>query len=89
MSEFIYKPPNYEPQIQNASLGVKFARGVVLLDPWGLMLKGKTRKQRIIFRLKHPISYTSRWFFKLRLKVWRIFVKYVMKKCNLKEESPK
>lgn len=51
------------------SIGVKFARGIEILDPLGFMLKGKTRWQRILFRLKHPLAYTNRWFWRSYRKI--------------------
>jgi len=47
-ANFVYRPPNdSEPKVQNATLGVKFAQGVHFLDPWGFMLIGKSKWERI------------------------------------------
>jgi hypothetical protein len=73
-ASFVYKPPNVgSPQAQNATLGVKFAQGIHILDPWGFTLKFRTRKGRILFRLQHPIVYSKRGLRNLYRKVKRFF----------------
>ncbi len=73
---FIYRPPgNHAPETKNVTMGVKFAKGVHFLDPWGFMLIGKTRWQRVIFRLKNPIPYTKRGWKRFYYRVKRIFIK--------------
>lgn len=79
---FIYRPPNNgEPQAQKATLGVKFAQGVHFLDPWGFMLIGKSRWERIYFRLLHPIPYAKRGWFKLYRRIRSLFIKDRMVPC--------
>jgi hypothetical protein len=81
-ANFIYKPPNYsEPKAQNATLGVKFAQGVHFLDPWGFMLIGKSRGERIWFRLLHPIPYAKRGWNRLYRRVRSLFIKDRMVPC--------
>ena len=78
---FIYRPPQYGgPQAKKATMGVKFAQNVYFLDPWGFMLIGKTRWQRILFRLKHPIIYSKRTCMKLYRGIKSIFIKEHSKK---------
>ena len=73
-ANFIYRPPTSEsPQVQNATLGVKFAQGVRFLDPWGFAIKFKTRKGRILFRLRHPIVYSKRGMRNIYQRVKRFF----------------
>lgn len=77
---FVYRPPNsVDAHVQNATVGVKFSQGIHILDPWGFALRGKTRWQRMVFRLKHPIVYSKRWFSKLYRKVRRFFIKDKMR----------
>jgi hypothetical protein len=74
---FVYRPTNVlnsnNSQVQNATLGVKFAQCVCILDPWEFALKFLTRKQRILFRLKHPIVYSKRGFRNLYHRVKHFF----------------
>lgn len=74
MSEFIYKPDNYPCSVaHNATIGVKFSKNRVILDPWYII--GGTKWSRFKFRLKHPIVYSKRGLRKIYLKVKRIFIK--------------
>lgn len=92
-ANFVYRPPDVTnsniPQDQNATRGVKFAQGVYFLDPWGFMLIGKTRWQRIVFRLQHPIAYTRRGWWKLYRKIKGIFIEEKVWKCNLVKPKEK
>ena len=92
-NNFIYKPPNVTdsniPKAQNATLGVKFAQGVHFLDPWGFKLWGMSRWQRTIFRMKHPVAYTKRWWWGFSRKIKRLFVKEQIWKCNLVNTNKK
>jgi len=82
---FVYRPINVgnpnNPEAQNATIGVKFAQGAHFLDPWGFMLIGKTKWQRAIFRLKHPIVYSKRGLRQLYRKIRRLFIKDRMIPC--------
>ncbi len=88
---FIYRPPNVSnsniPKTHNATLGVKFAQRQVFLNPWASMLLGKTRWQRIIFRLKHPIAYSNRSLRKIYRRVRRLFIKDRIIKCVPRKEK--
>jgi hypothetical protein len=73
---FVYRPPeDHKPQFLPATLNVKFAQRMHFLDPWGFMLIGRTKWQRAIFRLKHPIVYSKRGLRQLWRKIKRVFVK--------------
>ena len=75
-ANFIYRPPiQSDAKALPATFGVKFAKGVHFLDPWGFMLIGMSRWQRIIFRLKHPIIYSKRWFWRFSRKIKSILQK--------------
>ena len=77
---FVYRPPNAGPPIaQNATLGVKFAQGVRILDPWYIM--GGTKWSRFLFRLKHPIVYGKRGLRNIYRRIKRIFIKDRMVPC--------
>lgn len=92
-ANFVYRPPNvtnpHNPEAKFATLGVKFAQGVHFLDPWGFMLIGRNKWQRTIFRLKHPIAYTKRWWWGFSRKIKRLFVKEKIWKCNLVNTNKK
>ena len=85
-----YRPSSYEePRAQNATMGVKFAHNVYIIDPWGFILIGKTRFQRFIFRIKHPVIYLKRGFRKLYRRIRSMFIKDEQRKrvpLNGKEE---
>jgi hypothetical protein len=94
MVDFIYIPPDREaePLALNSTMGVKFANRIVILDPWGFALMFKTRWQRILFRLRHPVAYSKRWFVSMYRRVKYIFVKpkmYTCRKWMSKEEALK
>ena len=88
---FVYRPPNvgdiHTPLVQHATLGVKFAQGVRFLDPWGFALIGKTRSQRIIFRIQHPLVYAKRGLFKLYRRIRRLFIKDRIVPCVQPKDS--
>ena len=78
----VYRPPNNgEPKAQNATLGVKFAQGVHFLDPWGFMLIGKSKWERVWFRLLHPIPYAKRGWHRLYRRIRSLFIKDRMVPC--------
>jgi hypothetical protein len=71
---FVYKPlSGVDPQIENITLGVKFAERRVILDDWWLI--GGTRWSRTLFRLKHPFVYSKRGLILVWHRIKRIFVK--------------
>lgn len=71
---FIYRPPQCgELRAQNATIGVKFAQGVRILDPWHIL--GGTKWSRFKFRIKHPIVYSKRGLRNLYRRIKRIFIK--------------
>jgi len=82
---FIYRPPNasmsHEPLAQQATMGVKFATGVRILDPWGFVLIGMTKRERVLFRIKHPVVYTKRGLRKLYRTFKSLFIKERMIPC--------
>lgn len=74
MSEFIVRPPNSGPPIaQDATMSVKFAQQVRILDPWYIM--GGTKWSRTLFRLKHPVVYSKRGLRKLWRRIKYTFIK--------------
>jgi len=82
---FIYRPTHAamsdEPLAQQATLGVKFATGVRFLDPWGFVLIGMTKRERVLFRLRHPVVYTKRGLRKLYRTIKGLFIKERMIPC--------
>ena len=79
-----YRPSNQsEPKAINATLGVKFAQKIFILDPWGFALLFKTRWQRILFRLRHPIVYSKRGIIRLYRRIKSIFVKPKYYMCRV------
>jgi hypothetical protein len=80
---YVYRPPNvsnpYKPEAQNATIGVKFAQGVRILDPWHLI--GGTKWSRAMFRIKHPIVYGKRGLRQLYRKIRKLFIKDRMIQC--------
>lgn len=74
--EFIYRPPGVDVSgALDATVSVKFSQGIRFLDPLGTLLLGMTKRQRIIFRLKHPIVYSKRGFRRIYRRVKRFFFK--------------
>ena len=75
ISRFIYKPPKYNgPNVQKAIVGFKFAINRVILDPWHLQMVLMNKRERILFRLRHPIIYFKRGLRNLYYRVKRLFV---------------
>ena len=73
-ANFVYRPLNGgQPIAQNATVAVKFAQNVRILDEWYLF--GGTKWTRTLFRLKHPIVYGKRGLRNLYRRIKRIFVK--------------
>lgn len=69
---FVYRPPG-NPNVKNATLGVKFAQRTMTLDEWYLF--GGTRWSRFKFRMKHPIVHSKRGLRNVWRRIIRIFVK--------------
>lgn len=92
--KLVYRPPrDGEAKALDATIGVKFSQGIRFLDPWGFKLKFMTRRQRVLFRFRHPFTYIRRWWFFLSQRIKRIFVKdppsIMCRKWITKEEALK
>jgi hypothetical protein len=84
-ANFIYRSPSPATlKAQKATLAVKFAQNVYFLDPWGIMLIGRSRLGRILFKLRHPYAYSKRWLWKLKNRIRRIFIKDRPIQCRLR-----
>jgi len=88
---FVYRPSNdgnaQIPLVQHATLGFKFATGVRFLDPWGFMLIGMTKRQRVLFRLRHPVVYTKRGLRKLYRTIKSLFIRDRVTPCAAKKKG--
>lgn len=83
-NHFVYRPPKDQDfETNSATVGVKFSRGVRFLDPLGFMLIGKSRWERVWFRLLHPIAYAKRAWNRLYLRIRNLFIKDRMGPCIL------
>jgi hypothetical protein len=79
--ECIYRPFNSgEPKAMNATIGVRFSQGRVILDPW--LLIGGTRWSRTLYRLKHPFVYSNRGLRRIYRRIRRIFIKDKPVRCT-------
>lgn len=71
-AHFVYLPSKRGPcQVQDATMGVKFAQRTVILDDWYLF--GGTRWTRTLFRLRHPIVYSKRGLRNVYRRIKRFF----------------
>lgn len=62
-----------KPVAMDATIGVKFAQQICIIDEWWLV--GGTKWSRTLCRLKHPIIYGKRGLRILYRMIRRIFIK--------------
>lgn len=75
-AKFVYRPPKYDgPKVINTSTSFKYHQTRhILNDSWVIDI-GRSKWDRLILRLRHPIVYSKPSILRLYRRIKHIFVK--------------
>lgn len=75
-AKLVYLPPKYDgPKVIDATSSFKYSQALhILNDSWVVDI-GRSRWDRFLLRIKHPIIYSKRGILGLYRRIKRIFVK--------------